>query len=71
MNFDVAACKEGEGAGVWVKSPRGSDLNYSYKFSCNCTNNEEKYEAMMLAIQIVNGFHVSRVGVHGDSKLVI
>ena len=50
VNFDGAACREGAGAGVWVKPPGGSALNYSYKFTFACTNNEAEYEAMMLEI---------------------
>ena len=71
MNFDGEACKEGAGAGVWVKQPRGRAFKYSYKFSFDCTNNEVEYEAMMLSIQILKGFQVRRAMVHGDSDLVI
>ena len=48
--FYGAACKEGVGAGVWMKPLGGRAFNYSYKFSFDCTNNEAEYEAMMLAI---------------------
>ena len=71
MKFDGAACKEGVGVGFWVKPPGGQALNYSYKLAFDCTNNEAKYEAMILAIQILKYFQVRRVVIHGDSKLVI
>ena len=70
MNFDVAACKEGEGAGVWVKTPGGSALNYSYKLAFNRTNNVAEYEAMMLGIHILKYFQVRRVVIHWDSKFL-
>ena len=50
VNFNGEKCKEGAGAGVWVKQPRGRAFKYSYKFSFDCTNNEAKYEAMILEI---------------------
>ena len=71
MNFDGAACKEGEGTRFWVKPLEGRALNYSYKFTFDCTNNEEGDEAMMLEIQILKYFQPKRVVVHGESELVI
>jgi len=71
VNFDGAVCKEGVGASVWMQLPGGGALNYSYKFSFDCTNNEAKYEALMLAIQVLKSFQVKRVVIHGDSELVI
>ena len=54
-----------------MKPPRGRALNYSYKVTFDCTNNEAEYEAMMLEIQIIKDFQVRRVVIHGDSELVI
>jgi len=71
VSFDGVVCKEGVGAGVWMQLPRGGALNYSYKFSFDCTNNEAEYEALMLAIQVLKSFQVKRVVKHGESELVI
>jgi len=71
VTFDGVVRKEGAGAGVWVQLPGGGALNYSYKFAFECTNNEVKYEALMLAIQILKSFRVKKVAIHGDSELVI
>ena len=54
-----------------MQLPDGEVLSYSYKFTYECMNNEVEYEALMLAIQILKGFHVKRVLIHGDSELVI
>ena len=48
--FDGEACREGLGSTVWVRPLEGRALNYSYRLSFDCTNNEAEYEAMMLAI---------------------
>ena len=50
VSFDGATRKEGEGAGIWVRSPGGRNLNYSYRLSFDCTNNEAEYKAMVLSI---------------------
>ena len=71
MIFYGATCREGEGSVVWVKPPRGLALNYSYKLAFDCTNNEETYEVMMLAIQMLKYFQVRRVVINGDSELVV
>jgi len=54
-----------------MQLPDGGSLSYSYKLAYECTNNEAEYEALMLAIQILKGFQVKKVLIHGDSKLVI
>ena len=56
VSFDGAACREGAGAGIWVRTPGGRTLNYSYKLSFECTNNEAEYEAMVLAIHTLKDF---------------
>lgn len=71
MSFEEVACKEGAGAGVWVQLPKEGALNYSYKFSFECTNNEAEYKALMLVIQILKKICVKKVVIQGDFDLVI
>ena len=71
MTFDRAVCKEGVGAGIWVQLPGGGALNYSYKFTFECTKNEAEYDALMPAIQILKSFQVKKALIHRDSDLVI
>jgi len=71
VSFDGVVCKEGARVGVWMQLPDGGALSYSYKLTDECTNNEAEYEALMLAIQMLKGFQVKKVLIHGDSKLVI
>ena len=68
--FDGAVCTKGARDGVWVRPLGGRDVNYSYKLAFDCTNNESKYESMVLAIQILKDFQVRRVVIHGGSELV-
>ena len=71
VNFDGEACRGGAGAGIWVRSLGGRNLNYSYRLAFDCTKNKVEYEAMVLVIQILKDFQVSRVMIHGYSEMVI
>ena len=46
-------------------------LRYSYKLSFDFTNNEQKYEAMILEILALNKLQVRRVVLRGEFELVI
>ena len=69
--FDGETYREWARAGFWVRPPGGRDLNYYYKLSIDCTNNEAKYEAMVLSIHILKYFQAQRVMIHGYFELVI
>ena len=71
VSFDGSTCREGEGAGVWMRHTEVRALNYYYKLAFDCTNNEAEYEAMILAILALKELQVKRVVLHGDSKLII
>ena len=46
-------------------------LTHSYKIAFDYMNNEEEYEAMILAILALKEIQVKRVVLHGDSDLII
>ena len=71
MYFDGPAYRGGAGEGIWMRSPRIYTLRYSYKLDFDCTNNESKYEVMLLAILDLKKLKVMRVVLCGDSKMVI
>ena len=55
-----------------MDEPHGSRaLRYLYKLIFYCTNNEAKYEAMILEILDLKKLQVNRVVLCGDSELVI
>ena len=71
MDFDGPACRGGAGEGIWMRPPGIYTLRYSYKIDFDYTNNESKYEAMLLAILDLKKLKVMRVVLRGDSKMVI
>jgi hypothetical protein len=48
--FDGSACREGQGVGVVLVSPRGAIFEQSVHLEYFCTNNPAKYEAILLGL---------------------
>ena len=71
MYFDGPACRGGVGEGIWMRPPGIYTLRYSYKLDFDCTNNESKYEAMLLEILALKKLKVMRVVLCGDYEMVI
>ena len=54
-----------------MRPPGIYTLRYSYKLDFDCTNNESKYEAMLLAILDLQKLKVMRVVLRGYFEMVI
>jgi ribonuclease HI len=52
--FDGSACREGQGVGVVLVSPRGFVFETSACLENFYTNNQAEYEAILLALQILS-----------------
>jgi hypothetical protein len=48
--FDGSACREGQGVGVVLISPRGSIFEQSVHLEYFCTNNQAEYEVILLGL---------------------
>lgn len=78
MDFDGAVGKDAVGIGIWICNlvflPNKVPSNVrvcSYKLAFDCSNNEAKYEALIVGLKILNKLNAKRISVYGDSKLVI
>jgi ribonuclease HI len=69
--FDGSACREGQGVGVILISPRGVVFGQSVRLEYFCSNNQVKYEAILLGLQILSSMGVRHVEAFGDSLLVV
>jgi ribonuclease HI len=65
--FDGSACREGQGVGFVLVSPRGAVFETSACLEYFCTNNQAGYDAILLGMQILSSMSVK----HGDSLLVV
>ena len=52
MHFDGSKMKEGAGAGVVLKSPKGDMMEYVLQIHFNASNNMAKYEALLHVLHI-------------------
>jgi len=78
MDFDGVVGKEGDGIGIWIRSPVFSPNKVpnnvrfcSYKLAFDCSNNEAEYDALIAGLKILKKLNAKIIFVYGDSKLVI
>jgi hypothetical protein len=69
--FDGSVCREGQGVGVVLVSPKGAVFEQSVHSEYYCTNNQAKYEAILLGLQILSSMGIKHVEAFGDSWLVV
>jgi hypothetical protein len=69
--FDGSACREGQGVGVVLVSPRGAIFEQSIHLEYYCTNNQAEYEAILLGLQILSSMGVKHVEAFSDSLFVV
>lgn len=71
IDFDEVVSKEGDGAGIWVRSCK-NDTNLCFcKLYIDCTNNVAEYEALVLGIIILKDLKTKKIYVYGNLELVI
>jgi ribonuclease HI len=69
--FDGSACREGQDVGIVLISPRGTVFEQSVHLGYFYTNNQAKYKAIMLGLQILSSMGIKHVDAFGDSLLVV
>ena len=70
MHFNASKMKEGSGAGVVLRSPKGDKLSYVLRIHFNATNNVAEYEALLHGLHMAKELGVKRILCFGDSDLV-
>jgi hypothetical protein len=69
--FDGSACREGQGVGIVLISPRGAVFEQLIRLEYFCTNNQAKDEAILLGLQILSPMGIKHVEAFVDSLLVM
>jgi ribonuclease HI len=69
--FDGSACRQGQGVGIVLISPRGVVFEQLVRLGYFCTNNQDEYEAILLRLQILSSMGVKHVEAFRDSLLVV
>lgn len=71
LHFDGFPSEPEGGVGVVLTSLEGKSLALSYKIAFACTNNEAKYEALVLGLLVARSIGIKNILVKGDSNFVI
>jgi ribonuclease HI len=69
--FDGSACREGQGIGILLISPKGTIFEQSVCLEYFCTNNQAEYEVILLDLQILTSMGVKHIEAFGVSLLVV
>ena len=70
MYFDGSSTFQGGRIEVVLRSP-GEEHTFAYKLHFPCSNNEAKYEALLVGMKAARRLGIKRLKVFGDSELVI
>jgi hypothetical protein len=62
--FDGSVCRECQGVGIVLISPRGVVFEQSVRLEYFCTNNQAEYEVIMLGLQVLSSMGVKHVRSH-------
>ncbi|XP_071723616.1 uncharacterized protein [Rutidosis leptorrhynchoides] len=68
--FDGASNKSGSGADIILTSPDGFPVEYALALDFNSTNNEAKYEAMLVGLGLAQSLRAKNIRIHTDSQLM-
>jgi hypothetical protein len=71
LYFNGSACKQGQGVGIVIISPNGTEFETSSWLNYYCTNNQAEYEALLFGLEILHSMEVKHVEAFGDSLLVV
>jgi hypothetical protein len=50
LYFNGLVCKDGQGVGIVLISPSGSEIEMSSRLNFHCTNNQTEYQALLFGL---------------------
>jgi hypothetical protein len=71
LYFDGLVCSKGQGAECVIISPSGVYIDLSLRLEFACTNNQVKYESLLLGLEYLKDLGARDVDVFGDSNLIV
>ena len=67
---DGSCSEQGSGAGIVIRSPKGTEVTYAVKFEFPLTNNQAEYEAFITGLGLAHALRAEKVEIRADSQLV-
>ena len=71
LKFDGSVIENSIGTRIVIMSPRGVKTTLSFNLAFECTNNQAKYEALVISLEILLDLGAKDVQLIGDSQLVL
>ena len=71
LQVDGSATKSGNGVGLVIIPSVGEKMEYPVKFDFLASNKKEKYEALILGVQICNNAGAQNIMAKSDSQLIV
>ena len=71
LYVDGATNAQGSGAGLILTSLDGIDVEYALRFEFQASNNEAKYEAVIVELNLAHSMEADQLEVCTDSQLVV
>ena len=68
---DGALSVMGAGVGIVIITPEGIRLEHSFRLGFKASNNEAKYEALIVGLKTTLDLGTRNVEVYSDSRLVV
>lgn len=68
---DGSSSKVGCGAGLLALDPQKNRTEYVVKFDSTTSNNEAKYEALLIGLQLCKTAGARRIRAHSDTQLIV
>nr|GEV21767.1 reverse transcriptase domain-containing protein [Tanacetum cinerariifolium] len=65
-----SSCTDGSGVGLILTNPEGVEFIYAPRFRFEATNNEAKYEALIVGLRIAKQMGVKNLQANVDSRLI-
>ncbi|KAL0445716.1 UNVERIFIED_CONTAM: hypothetical protein Slati_1699500 [Sesamum latifolium] len=71
LHVDGSCTTQDSGAGIVVTSPQGEDLEFAIKFDFKASNNEAKYEALVIGMRMAHEAGGRHLLAYSDSQLIV
>ena len=71
LKFDGSSTEKSTGAGIVIISPKGIKTTLFFNLAFKSTNNQAKYEALVIGLEILMELGAQEVHMIGDSQLLL
>ncbi|KAL0433158.1 UNVERIFIED_CONTAM: hypothetical protein Slati_2650100 [Sesamum latifolium] len=71
LHVDRSSTTQDSGAGIVITSPQGEDLEFTIKFGFKASNNEAKYEALVIGMRMAHEAGTRHLLAYSDSQLIV